>query len=66
MSNGNHIDTACRTVIGVSLNKPHTSGTALHVCVYVCLLAAIHNTINFKSARIKFTKIELVHSASEW
>ena len=31
--------------IGASLSEPHTSGTALHTCVYVCLLVAIYRKL---------------------
>ena len=42
-------------VIGASLSKPHTSGTALHSCVCVCLDQPL--TINCKKA-LAFTKTE--------
>ena len=40
-------------IVGVSLSEPHTSGTALHTCVYmlVCLLAAIYHK-SFIRARL--------------
>ena len=47
----------CRTIIGVSLSKPHTSGTALRrcMCIQPCLWPY---TINFKCAFKYFPKIE--------
>ena len=57
-------------VIGASLNKPHTSVTALCMCVCMlaCLLACLRPyTVNFKWARLNFNirKIELMHSVGE-
>ena len=54
--------------IGVSLSESHTSGTALHTCVWL-LACLLPYTVNFKWVHfkiLKFTKIELVHSAVAW
>ena len=49
-------------VIGASLSEPHTSVTALRMCVCVCMSVCLRPyTENFKRARLNFniTKMEL-------
>ena len=50
-------------LIGASLSEPHTSVTALCMCVYVLFAWTDHfYTVNFKMSAFKyFTKIEIVH-----
>ena len=46
-------------IVGASLSEPHTSGTALQKCVYVCLSVCLWPyTVN-----LNITKIELMLSA---
>ena len=48
-------------MIGVSLNEPHTSRTALRIFVCMFALACLcPNTINTFKFQFYFTKIELV------
>ena len=51
-------------IIGASLSEPHTSVTALHTCVCVCLLACFDRslTVNFKESLYILYKESVAYS----
>ena len=52
-------------IIGVSLSKPHTSGTTLHLCVYVCLDRPLTVTCNF-SISVEGTAGNEINATGTW